>query len=58
MALQYDLEGSLRRLIPPVREALDQLSVGQADGAAGAEEPSEVQPKFTRRCARHVLTSA
>ena len=58
MAGQEGLEGGLRRLITPVRESLEQLAVGQADGAAGTEEPTEVSPKVLRRCARHVLPSA
>ena len=58
MAGQDRLEGGLRRLIPPVRESLEQLAVGQPDGAARAEEPAEVPPEVSRRCARHDLPSA
>jgi hypothetical protein len=58
MAGQDGLEGILGRLIPPVHESPEQLAISQADGAAGAEEPTEVPPKVPHRCAGHVLPSA
>ena len=44
MAGQDGLERRLGRLSPAVRESLEQLAVGQADAAAGAEEPPRCRP--------------
>jgi hypothetical protein len=49
MAGQEGFKGGLRRLIPPIRESLEQLAVGPADGAAGVEEPAELPTEVPHR---------
>ena len=58
MARQDRLEGGFHRLVPPVRESLDQLTVGQPDGAARAEEPAKLPADLPRRWTRHGDASA